>query len=122
VLWLKDVIPAVIKNTTPKTVSDYNLLVNPVHVLDLSIALPGLILTAVLLMKKRRMGYILAPILLVFLIILAIALAGMVMMTKARGITENMSIAIIFLVLAVISTVFLYFYLKNIMVTKKSST
>jgi hypothetical protein len=122
VLWLNDVIPAILKNTTPRTVSDYNLLVNPVHVLDLSIALPGLVLTAVLLMKKRKLGYILAPILLVFLIILTIALAGMVMMIKARGITEDMSIAIIFLVLAVISIVFLYFFLKNIAVRKKRIT
>lgn len=119
-LWLKDVIPAVLKNTIPKNVSDYNLLVNPVHVLDLSIVLPGLVLTAVLLVKKRRLGYVLAPVLLVFVIILAITLAGMVMMTKARGIMEDMSIAVIFLVLAVISMVFLYLFLKNIAVTKKA--
>lgn len=119
VLWLKDVIPAILKDTMPKAVSDTNLLVNPVHVLDLAIALPGLALTAVLLMKKRRLGYILAPVLLVFVIILAIALAGMVMMTKVRGIAEEMSIAIIFIVLAVIGIVFLYLFLKNITVTKK---
>lgn len=119
-LWLKDIIPAVLKNATPKSVSDYNLLVNPVHVLDLSIALPGLILTAVLLMKKRKLGYILAPVLLVFVIILSIALAGMVVMTKTRGITEDMSTAFIFIMLALISTVFSYFLLKNIIVTKKS--
>jgi hypothetical protein len=119
-LWLKDIIPAVFKNTIPKNVSDYNLLVNPVHVLDLSIALPGLILTGIFLMKKRRLGYILAPVLLVFIIILTVALAGMVMMTKARGIMEDMSIAIIFIVLAVISIVVLYLFLRNITVTKKS--
>ena len=119
ILWFKDVIPAIVKNTIPKNVSDYNLLVNPVHVLDLSIALPGLVLTAVLLMKKRKLGYILAPVLLVFVIILTVALAGMVMMTKARGITEDMSIAIIFIVLAVVSFVFLYLFLNNITVTKK---
>ncbi|MDH4219194.1 MAG: hypothetical protein OEY18_16055 [Candidatus Aminicenantes bacterium] len=119
ILWFKDIIPAVLMDTIPKNVSNYNLLVNPVHVLDLSIALPGLILTAVLLMKKRRLGYILAPVLLVFVIILTIALAGMVMMTRARGITEDTSIAVIFIALAVISIVFLYLFLKNITVTKK---
>jgi hypothetical protein len=122
ILWFKDIVPAVVKNTIPKNVSEYNLLVNPVHVLDISIALPGLIMTAVLLMKKRKLGYILAPVLLVFVIILAVALAGMAMMTKARGITEDMSIAIIFIVLAVISIALLYFFLRNIMVTKKGRT
>ena len=72
------------------------------------------------MVKKRRLGYVLAPVLLVFVIILAITLAGMVMMTKARGIMEDMSIAVIFLVLAVISMVFLYLFLKNIAVTKKA--
>ncbi len=114
ILWLKDVLPAALKNTLPKAVSDYNLLVNPVHVLDLSIALPGLVLTAVLLIKKRRLGYILAPVLLVFLITLFVAIAGMVIMTKVRDITEDMSTAFIFIVLAVISAVLLYLFLKNI--------
>jgi len=113
VLWLKDIIPAVLKDTIPKSVSDYRLLVNPVHVLDLSFALPALVMTAVLLMKKRRLGYILAPILLVFIVILTIALAGMVVMAKTRGISEDMSIAAIFIVLAVISLVILTLFLKN---------
>ncbi len=113
VLCLKDIIPAVLRNTIPKDVSEYNLLVNPVHVLDLSIVLPGLVLTAVLLMKKRRLGYILAPILLVFILILTLALAGMVVMAKARGITEDLTIAGIFIALAVVSLVILSLFLKN---------
>lgn len=113
VLWLKDVIPAVLKATVPKNVSDYNLLVNPVHVLDLSIVLPGLVLTAALLMKKRRLGYILAPILLVFIVILSVALAGMVVMAKTRGIQEDASLAAIFVVLAVISLVILTLFLRS---------
>lgn len=118
-LWLKDVVPAILKNSVPRTVSDNNLLVNPVHVLDLSLALPGLIVVAALLMKKRRLGYILTPVLLVFLILLTVALLGMVMMAQARGITEDMSISGIFVVLALVSAVLLYSYLKNIALDKK---
>jgi len=118
-LWLRDIVPALLDNAVPPTVSDYNLLVNPVHVLDLSLALPGLIVTAVLLMRKRRLGYILTPVLLVFLILLTIALVGMVMMAQARGITEDMSIAGIFVAIALVSTVLLYFFLKNIPLNKK---
>jgi len=121
-LWLKDIIPAVLNDSIPKNVSDYNLLVNPVHVLDLSIVLPGLVVTAVLLMKKRRLGFVLAPLMLVFLIILTIALTGMVMMTRARGITEDTSITIIFIALAVVSLVILYRFLKNIAAPMKGST
>ncbi len=119
VLWFKDIIPAILNNTIPKAVSDYDLLVNPVHVLDMAVALPGLVLTAVLLMKKRRLGFILAPIVLVFIILLAIALAAMVFVSQARGFTEDPSIAYIFVVMAAISTVFLYLFLKSITASKK---
>jgi hypothetical protein len=93
--------------------------VNPVHVIDISIALPGLILTAILLMKKQRLGYIFTPIALVFIIILAIALAGMVIMTKIRGISDDPSIASIFVILAIISAIFLFAFLKNLKTAKK---
>ncbi|MBN2245946.1 MAG: hypothetical protein JW755_08880, partial [Candidatus Aminicenantes bacterium] len=113
-LWLKEIIPAVISNTVPKSVSDYNLLVNPVHVIDIAFALPGLIITAVLLMKKNRYGYIFAPIAFVFVIILAVALAAMVLMVKIRDLSDEGSVAVIFVVLAVISAAFLFLFLKNL--------
>jgi len=112
-LWLKDIVPAIWTDTVPQTVSDYNLLVNPVHVLDIAIALPGLIITAILLFKGRRLGYILAPIFLVFIIILTIALIAMVLLLKARNITDDISIAGVFVVLATLSTILLFLLLRN---------
>lgn len=113
-LWLKDILPAVISNSIPKSVSDYNLLVNPVHVLDIGLALPGLIVAAVLLLKKRRLGYVLAPIFLVFIIVLAAALTGMVILLKVKGLSDDTSVAGIFIALALISSVFLFVFLKNL--------
>lgn len=113
-LWLKDVLPAIINNTIPKTVSDFDLLVNPVHVIDISFALPGLIITAILLYKDYNMGYILAPTALVFIIILTISLAAMVVMTRIKGISEDLSVAIIFFVLSLVSIVFLWAFMKSI--------
>ncbi|MBN2214331.1 MAG: hypothetical protein JW723_08805 [Bacteroidales bacterium] len=112
ILWLKDVVPAIISNTVPASVSDYNLLVNPVHVIDISFALPGLIVTAALFMNKKNLGYILAPISLVFIFILAIALAIMVVMMKIRGIGDDTSIAAIFIIMAAVSLIFLFLFMK----------
>jgi len=117
-LWLLDVLPAIINNTIPATVSDYDLLVNPVHVADISFALPGLIITAILLLKKHNLGYILAPVVLVFLIVLTIALAAMVVMTRIKCISEDISIAVIFLVISLASGLFLWFYLKALKTDK----
>ena len=112
-LWFKDVVPAIVNDTVPKTVSDYNLLVNPVHVLDIAIALPALLITGVLLFRKHRLAYILTPVFLVFIIILAIALIGMVLMLKAEGISDDTSIAWIFTGLAVISIIVLWMFLQK---------
>jgi len=112
-LWLKDTLPAVLNDTVPASVSDYELLVNPVHVLDIGIALPGLIITAVMLMKNLRLGYILTPTLLVFIILLAIALIGMTLMLQVKEISDETSVAGIFAVMAVISIGFLLMFLSK---------
>lgn len=112
-LWLKDIVPAILSHAVPAAVSDYDLLVNPVHVIDLAIALPGLVITAILLMKKNKLGYIMTPILMVFVVIMAVALAAMVVVLKIKNISDDVSIAAIFIVLAVISTVFLYVFLRH---------
>ena len=114
IIWLKELVPAIINNTIPQAVADYNLLVNPVHVIDIAFALPGLVVAALLLIRKQRLGYILAPISLVFIIILSIALAGMAVMMMIRDIGGDMSLAGIFIVLALFSTVLLILFLKNL--------
>ena len=102
-LWLKSVVPALIKNTIPPEVADNDLLVNPVHVLDLAFALPGLIIGAVLIRKKQNLGYIIASLALGFMIILTIALATMVIVLVVRDISEDFTVAAVFGVLTLAS-------------------
>jgi len=112
-LWFSDIIPAIVNNTIPKSVSDYNLLVDPVHVLDLSFVLPGLIITSILLIKKRKTGFIFAAVLLIFTVLLSLALIAMAVMLNVRNVTEDFSLVIIFSVIAVISVVYLFIFLKR---------
>lgn len=113
-LWLKSVIPAIINDTIPEDVSNYDLLVNPVHVLDMAFALPALIIGGILIMKGKDKGYLIAALSLVFMMILTIALAGMVIMLVIRGISEDYTIATVFGVLTITSLVFTVLLLKNI--------
>jgi hypothetical protein len=113
-LWFKDIIPAIMENSIPKNVRDYDLLVNPVHVLDIAFILPGLIITSILIMKKYSMGFILSPIFLVFIILMVFSLSAMVAMLKVRGVSEDISIAGIFIILAIVSLIFLYIFMKRI--------
>ena len=112
-LWLKDVVPAILGNSVPAGVTDNDLLVNPIHVLDIAIALPGLIVTAVLLFRKQPLGYLFAPVYLIFTILLALALIAMVVALKQKGIVEDVSIMAIFIVLAALSSVFLYQFFRG---------
>lgn len=96
VLWLSAILPAVLQDTVPAEVRDYDLLVNPVHVIDIAFALPGLLIAAALLWRREDFGYVLSCIALVFLILLTIALAGMVIALIARGVSEDFTIAFVF--------------------------
>lgn len=113
ILWFSDIIPAMLSNSIPESVSSATLIVNPVHVMDLAFVLPGLILTSFLLIKKRRLGFILTPILLIFIIQLSLALIAMAVMLNIRSISEDLSLVGIFVILAVISLVFLISFMKN---------
>jgi hypothetical protein len=114
VLWLKSIVPAIIHNEVPRDVSEYDLLVNPVHVIDLVFALPGLIIGALLIRKKQGLGYIIASISLVFMILLTIALAAMMIMLLLRDISEDFTVAIVFAVLSLCSTFFALLLFKGI--------
>lgn len=105
-LWFKSIIPATISNTVPPELSDNDFLVNPIHVIDLAFALPGLILGSVLLWRKQAMGYVIASVSLVFLVFLTLALAAMVIMLKVREINEDFTIALVFGVLFIFSLIF----------------
>ncbi|MFP4548001.1 MAG: hypothetical protein ACLFQM_07700 [Fidelibacterota bacterium] len=113
-IWLGEIIPALLAGTTPTTVTDNNLLVNPVHVLDLAFSLPGLVIAAFLLMKHHKLGYIFAPVLLVFLVILTIALAGMIVALTLNNISENFFLAYIFAVLSVLSMIILVMFFRKV--------
>ena len=106
-LWLKEIVMALLAKTAPQSVQDLNLLVNPVHVEDISFVLPGLILSAILFLKKHRWADVLIPVALVFILFMALALIGMVLVLQIRQIGEGWPIAGIFIVLATISYVLL---------------
>lgn len=111
--WLKEVIPAIIHNETPQSVKDAGLLTNPVHVLDLSIFLPGVFIASILLKKKNPLGYLFAPSLLVFVILTAIAIGGMVVAMKLYGMEVDMSLSMVFAILAIISVFVLVSFLRH---------
>ena len=100
-IWLKEIIPAIIKNKIPQSILDSGLPTSPVFVLDISIVLPALIIAGILLLKKKSFGYFIAPCLLTFLIVMTMAVGGMFISLNAKGFQNDLSLISVFTLLSV---------------------
>jgi hypothetical protein len=99
-LWLREIVPATISGQTPKSLADAGLITNPVHILDLSLVLPGLIVTAILLLRRRAVAFVLAPVLMVFCVLMTVAIAGMIVAMVRGNFAADYTMAAFFLAAA----------------------
>jgi hypothetical protein len=113
-IWLSDIIPAILNHTTPKCITESGLLVNPVHVLDIAICLPALLMTGIALIRRKNTGYLLAPTMMIFCMLMAVAIAAMVFVMKAKGLETDNSLAVIFGIITLISALFLFLFLRKL--------
>ena len=84
-LWLSEDVPSLLAGKTPQSLLDMAIPTNPVHILDLSFFLPAVLITAVLLIRRRPLGYTLAPAFLVFLILTGIPILITPVVQARRG-------------------------------------
>ena len=91
-LWLSEDIPALLSDTTPKSLTDMALPTNPVHILDLGFFLPAVIATGVMLIRKKPLAYTLAPSFIVFLILTGIPILITPVVQSVRGEAANWGI------------------------------
>jgi hypothetical protein len=113
-IWLKEIIPALVLGTVPLSVIESGLLVNPVHVLDISICLPAILITGIFLLKKNKIGFILTPALLSFCVFMSIAIIAMVVVMNINNIKTDYGLVIIFGFITVISMFFSIKFLRNL--------
>jgi hypothetical protein len=114
VQWFREIIPALHSGEAPNSVRDAGLLTSPVHVLDLSIVLPGIIVTAIMLARRRPIGIVLAPVLMVFAILMLIGISGMIFAMRSKGLVTHDAGAIVFLAAATALSILLAFYLRRL--------
>lgn len=117
-LWLSEIIPAVLGNTTPQSLIETGLITNPVHVIDLSVFLPGIFLTGIFLLKNKSNGFILAPVFLMFFILMDLTIGFLIVMMNVKGIEGDLTLAFVMSALALLSLVILIWYLR---ITKSNS-
>jgi hypothetical protein len=114
-LWLSIIVPPLLNRTIiPLQVEHYTTLI--VQGLDLGILLPAGFISGVLLIRRKRFGYLLAPIYFVFLSLLMTSLSAKIIAMKMLGYNVIPAIFIIpaFNVITIICYVII---LKNIKAT-----
>jgi hypothetical protein len=113
-LWLSEVVPALLDQRDPAGLRDIGLLTNPVHVLDLSLLLPALAATGVSLLRRGSLGLLLAPLMLGFNVAMPLAIGGMVLVMQTRGIGQGIGLAITTAGVAVVSAALLAGFLGQV--------
>lgn len=113
-LWLSDSLPAVLTNTVPESITNDNLLINPVQALDFSFYLPLMFISSVMLIKKKVLGYLMAPMMMVFAIITNVNIICLLVVTMQRTLSNNSPVIIVFCLFTIVCCVFLGSFLKNI--------
>lgn len=113
VLWLAEIIPASIQNSPPKSLTETGLLTNGVHVLDLSVILPGIFITGIFLLKRISLGFVLTPIILTFFILMDITIGMLALVMDMKGVESNLMLTAIMFALALVSLAMLVWYLKS---------
>ena len=113
-LWLSQSLPAVLSGSVPETVAADALLTNPVHVLDYSFYLPLILISGIMLLRRNRIGYFLAPMMLVFELLTDVNIISLSVVTMVRLGTDSLVLVCGFTAFAVITLCILIRFLKRI--------
>ena len=83
-MWLSFIVPAIVKGVPLADIQTYTT--EPTYVLDLAIVLPVYVGCAVALLRKRRIAFVLTPVLLTFIIIIGAVVIGQTVFQQSIGI------------------------------------
>ncbi|HTN06838.1 MAG TPA: hypothetical protein VL121_08880 [Agriterribacter sp.] len=92
-LWLFEIVPAIIAGGRPGSLDKTALFTNPVHVLDISVVLPSFIIVAVLLLQGRRIAFLLVSSLLTFMLLMSITIMFLTVFTGYQEQQHNAALA-----------------------------
>lgn len=111
-MWLKRICIPLVNREVPGELEHYTTLV--IQALDLAILLPAGILAGILLMKKNKFGYLLAPVMVIKQMVLVIVIIAMFINQSANGVSTDVFELVVFLLIAIILSRCLYLFLANI--------
>ena len=105
--WLSEIIPALVAGRVPQGVRDSGQLTDAVAVLDLAFGAPACLIAAILLLRRKPLGFVLGPVVLTFLILSSLVLAPMGVVMVRHGVATGSALCAIGLGIAMGSVVLL---------------
>ncbi|QGF23790.1 hypothetical protein [Raineyella fluvialis] len=84
-LWLREVVPAVITGVRPQSLVETGLWVNPVHVIDLSTVLPGFVISGIAALRGRAHGLFWVAPWLVFSVLMGVSILAVMAITATSA-------------------------------------
>ena len=108
---LQEIVLAIRAGQVPAGAAGAGQFTDPIHMLDLCFLLPALVIAAVLLLRRKDMGFTLAPVLSVVVILISIEVIAMIVAPVAKGFAGDLTPAISFAVPGALFTVLLGRYL-----------
>lgn len=113
-LWLSSVVSYVLKGVMPPDLELAGLVTNPVHVLDMAIFLPSAIISAVLLKKKSKFGYVLPFVILIAMVLLSVNIMAINIVVEMRGLGSARALTYAFGVIIAIYLTIITISFKNL--------
>jgi hypothetical protein len=113
-VWLKEEVGSLLQGTVPLSVQQFEAPTNIVHVFDLGLVLPAMVIAAVLLLRDRPWGYVLAGMLLVKASTIGLWVAVMIWFSARAGIETPLAYTTLFLALTVAGIALSWVFLARI--------
>ncbi len=110
--WLTDIIPALVVGGVPQAVHDSGLATEGVAALDLAFGTPAFLIAAILLLRRRPLGFVLGPVVLTFLVLSSLVLAPMGIAMARHGFATGYTLCAIGLGIAAANAVLLTLSLR----------
>lgn len=84
-LWLSELVPATVTGQVPPSLTAAGLIVSPIHVIDLSVVLPGMIVIGVLTLRGNKAGLTFTVPALVFSVLMGSSIIAAMLLIVATG-------------------------------------
>lgn len=117
-LWLQEIIPSTLTNTTPESTTLAGLMVNPVHVIDLSVVLPGMIVTGIWLFKDKPLGKLFLVPWLTFSVLMGSSIVAAMLLEHSKSNTDVVIPLSMVGSIVVVSTLVLFWFFKDLDISR----